>query len=115
MTRRDRLKARQICEEAGWDPIRHLITLIKAQQCPVDLQITAIKALLPYIHPRLADLEISVEQNPDSPAGTVNILNLFPTAEARRVLEDAVIVAATREREKRAIEGATIKSDPQQE
>jgi len=99
----DRVRARTLLDSADFDPLLHLIAIARHPSTPLDLQIDACRYMLPFAHPRLADFEITVE-SPDAQPVAINILNLLPDANARRVLEDAVLAAAQRERERRFID-----------
>lgn len=102
-SKKDRLRAREILDKSSFDPLLHLIAIAKNANTPLDLQIDACRYMLPHCHARLSDVEVSIEA-PDARPTTVNILNLMPDAEARRVLEEAVLRAAARERDKRFVE-----------
>jgi hypothetical protein len=100
----DKLRVRAILDEIGFCPARHLAAIALNQNTPLDLQIDACRYLLPFAYPRLADCEVTVETPDALPATTVNILNLLPDPAARRVIEDAVIRASKREREKQFVQ-----------
>ena len=98
MSRRiDRQRARAILDELGFDPIRHLVAIARNPNTPLDLQIDACRFMLPHVHARLADVDVSVESNaPIAP--TVNITNLLGDAESRHLIEELSLrlTAATR-------------------
>jgi len=50
----DRRTAREICQDAGVDPVRFLCNLIRKRKVPIDLKLDAAKALLKFVHPALS-------------------------------------------------------------
>ena len=51
--------ARKILEEYDADPVEALAKAMKDEKVPLDLRIDCAKALLPYVYPRLAAVEVS--------------------------------------------------------
>jgi hypothetical protein len=51
--------ARQILEEHGVDPVEQLAKAMKDENVPLEVRVDCAKALLPYVYPRLAAVEVT--------------------------------------------------------
>lgn len=60
-------QAIEICEDSGISPLKELIKLLKDEKATLNNRIDILKSILPYIHPKLKDVEISNIEVPNLP------------------------------------------------
>lgn len=93
----DRQRARAMLDELNFDPIRHLVAVARNPNTPLDLQVDACRFMLPFAHPRLADLELKIENEAAQPV-RVSIINLMKDPQKRALIESASIALDVEQR-----------------
>jgi hypothetical protein len=78
--------ARQILEEHGADPVEALAKAMIDVKVPLDLRLDCAKALLPYVYPRLAAVEVTGRDG--GPVETDHTGEII-----HRMMQDDVLVA----------------------
>jgi hypothetical protein len=104
---KEKQTAGAILNEMDACPVAHLARIMKHPNTPIELQVACGKALLPFVHRRLADFEVTVEGSAiPSPHTTVNILQIMTNPAARRAVEQLEAELQRSEIERRAIASA---------
>jgi hypothetical protein len=95
-----RMRAREIVEQLGYDPVTTLAEIARDSTAPTVLWVQAATALLPYVHPKLEHLSISGTEGEAPRDSTSNRMNeiLMRNPAARRMIEEALIEAMDGER-----------------
>ena len=115
MARRvDRYRVRDIFNEMGYEPIKQCVEIARDSSTPVDLKLECIKMMLGYAYPKLAEVDLNV-QNETPPTINVNFNALLADPKMRRALEEVQIRQAELARQGKLGTPVLIEAEPVEE